>query len=200
MVLNIMYDMYEDELAKGFPYEEETHRVLKNTSKANINRVFSYEECDIDFEFIGFLHSYKDLSERLPKDFTIIDIGAAYAMQSEYFKDFKNYIAVEPSNPEEAMSIQLNMDVFSMTGEEFIKTMLPRLQEMGCVDLDKTFCICSYVPDKKLRNEIIPEAFPYYRSTYAGCKTHERLPECVLPYSKETLEKPKTKHFEKETV
>lgn len=167
-----------DERHEAFPYEEETAALLKGMSKANLDRVFRYEECEIEHDFVGFLHSYKDLADILPKDFTIIDIGACQALQSEYFKDFANYIAVEPCVPEHAMAKQLNMDSFQMTGEQFIADVLPRLQEAG-LDINKTFCVSSYVPDEKLRKEIIPQTFPHFRCVYCE-EWNERLPAAAL--------------------
>lgn len=172
-------DLEGDELYTSFNYEEETAKLLQGMSRANKDRVFKYEMCELDYDFVGFLHSYKDLADKLPKDFTIIDIGANQAVQSEYFKDFDRYIAVEPFTPEHAMAMQFNMDAYTMTGQEFIRDVLPKLQEAG-LDLNKTFCVSSYVPDVPLRDELIPQTFPYYRSTYAGCHTHERLPEPEL--------------------
>ena len=168
-----------------FDYEGETQALLKQAKDAELKRVFSYKDCDIDPSFVGFLHSYKDLSESLPKDFTIIDIGSCQAVQSEYFKDFEGYISVDLGCPESARYHTLNSTHFEMSGQDFIKDILPTLKESG-LDLNKTFCVCSYVPDEKLRNELIPEAFQYYRSTYAGCKTQERLPDiCRADIKKE---------------
>lgn len=162
----------------NFDYEGETQALLKQAKDTELKRVFSYENCELALSFVGFLHSYKDLSESLPEDFTIIDIGSYQAVQSEYFKDFEGYISVDLGCPESARYHTLNSTHFEMSGQDFIKDILPALKESG-LDLNKTFCICSYVPDEKLRNELIPEAFPYYRSTYAGCKTQERLPETL---------------------
>lgn len=158
-----------------FDYKGETQALLNQLKQSEMERVFRYEQCDIDCEFLGFLHSYKDLSEKLPKDFTIIDIGSAFAVQSEYFKDFAEYISIDRDCPESARYHTMNGTYFEMSGQRFIEEVLPKLKEMG-LDLNKTFCICSYVPDDQLRNELIPETFPFYRTTYAGCKTHERIP------------------------
>lgn len=51
-----------------------------------------------------------------------------------------------------------------MTGQKFINDILPALN----LDLNKTFCISSYVPDGELRENIIPDAFLYYRTVYAS--------------------------------
>lgn len=127
----INFDYEPEPEFSDFDYEGETQALLKQAKDTELKRVFSYKDCELEPSFVGFLHSYKDLSESLP---------------------------------------------IEMSGQNFIKDILPTLKESG-LDLNKTFCICSYVPDEKLRNELIPEAFPYYRSTYAGCKTQERLPD-----------------------
>lgn len=166
-------------------YKAETEAILKSMSKENRDRLFGYERCELELDFVAFLHSYKDLAEQLPKDFTIIDIGANQAAQSEYFKDFAGYIAVEPFVEEQGFVRQMNMDIFMQTGEQFIAETLPKLQAAG-LDLNKTFCISSYVPDDELRDKLIPQTFPHYRCTYAGLMTHERMP-------KEGLERSQTK-------
>lgn len=191
--LNRIVSGYEPEPDfSNFDYEGETQALLEQAKSTELKRVFSYEDCELEPSYVGFLHSYKDLSESLPKDFTIIDIGSYQAVQSEYFKDFEGYISVDSGCPESVRYHTLNSTHFEMSGQDFIKDILPTLKESG-LDLNKTFCICSYVPDEKLRNELIPEAFPYYRSTYAGCKTQERLPETLQRTDIKRDKKPEVK-------
>lgn len=184
-------EMPSDDLYEKFDYKTETEALVKSLDKEQLHKVLSYEYCEIAEDFVGFLHSYKDLADNLPKDTTIIDIGGCYGIQGEYFKDFAEYILVEPNVPAEHTYNTPNTTVITATGQDFIKNALPVLQENG-LDLNKTFCICSYVPDEKLRNELIPETFPYYRATYAGCKTHQRLPE-GYEHTTEKADKPHRK-------
>ena len=106
---------------------------------------------------------------------TIIDIGACQGVQGEYFREFAEYIAVEPYVPKEYIYTMPNSLAFTMTGEGFIQELLPELQKQG-LDLNRTFCVCSYVPDDYLRDKLIPETFPYYRTTYAALETKQVLP------------------------
>lgn len=157
----------------NFSYDDETKFVLKNTSKSNIDNVFSYEYCELDFSFVGFLHCYKDLEEKIPKDFTIIDIGGSYAFQGYYFRNHKNYIVVEPSVPANNIVQRENTIVYNMSGQIFIDKVMPILN----LDLNKTFCVSSYVPDDSLRTKIIPESFLYYRTVYAS--NYDNLDEVI---------------------
>ena len=93
------YELFEDGnfLSFGFDYRQETQEVLKMLGKKNQFRIFNYEECEADPEFLAFLSSYKDIASFLSKEYTIIDIGACQAAQGVYFKDFARYIAVEPA-------------------------------------------------------------------------------------------------------
>lgn len=158
-----------------FCYKTETESLLNMLDPDELNKCYKYEYCELDKEFIGFIHSYKDLSQMLSKDTVIIDIGAAQALQSEYFRKFSKYIAVEPAIPKNYIYSMPNSTVYEMTGEDFIRNILPELQKHG-LDLRKTFCVCSYVPDEKLRNVLIPKTFPYFRTTYAGIETEQVLP------------------------
>jgi len=58
-------------------------------------RVFDQAECDIEPEFLGFITTYYYLSYLIPKHFTIIDFGCAYAPQAYYFINHKKYIGVD---------------------------------------------------------------------------------------------------------
>ena len=158
--------------------DPETDRMFHTISRSNLFRVFDYEWCELDGSFLGFLDSYKDLPDKLPTDFTVIDIGSYQAVQSEYFKDFARYIAVEPGVPSHAMCWQDNMQSYHMTGQTFIEVFLPKLMDAG-LDLYKTFCVCSYVPDFPLWQELIPNIFPYYKCRYVGEKTLENYPKMI---------------------
>ncbi len=159
----------------NFDYEGETRALFERLDPEEHNKCFLYNECELERNFLAFIHSYKDLADILSKNTTIIDIGSNQGIQGEYFRDFKEYIAVEPYVPEQYIYKTPNTTVYNTTGEDFIEHLLPVLCEQG-LELKKTFCICSYVPCPVLRDKIVPAAFPYYRTTYADVATHQNLP------------------------
>ena len=94
------------------------------------------------------LGTYYYLSRMIPKDWTVIDIGASYGAQSYLFQSHSKYIAVEPfKNDNDGWHFENfkanGTERYEMTAGEFIKEMLPKLK----LDLNKTFAIANYTPN-----------------------------------------------------
>lgn len=70
-------------LLQRFP-PEMVHQVMK-----------SQMCCDIDESFVGFIETYKQLSKLIPRTWTVVDFGCAYAPQCWYFRKHKEYIGVD---------------------------------------------------------------------------------------------------------
>lgn len=147
--------------------------LLRLIPKEEQQRVFSWrysEYCPApnkDIGFLGFIETYKHLSQMIPKHLTIIDIGAYGNAQSYYFTEHKKYIAVEPSCSDGRgipMFQPSNCEIFRCTGQQFVDHILPRLR----LDLDTTFVVMNYVPSSEC-SEVIRKTFPnlfiYYPST-----------------------------------
>lgn len=97
---------------------------------------------DLSPQFAGFVDVYYHLSKVIPKDWTVIDFGAAYNAQSYFFTGHKKYIAVNPISgikEDDGMFCAPNCDIYRMTTGEFLKT----------VDYPKrkVFAICNNVPN-----------------------------------------------------
>lgn len=105
------------------------------------NNVFD-NSIDISFDFIGFIGQYKHLAQIIPRHFTVIDLGCGYNAQSFYFKDHKQYIAVD-SFPDLICFKAPNCIFYNTTIKHFTSEILPKLN----LDLEKVFAICSYVPN-----------------------------------------------------
>lgn len=92
-------------------------------------------------EFCCFADTYYHLSQIIPKDYTIIDFGAAYNAQSYFFTKHKKFIAVNPYSAagDNGMFKPENCEIYRMTTEEFLNT----------VDYpeNKVFAICNNVPN-----------------------------------------------------
>lgn len=118
--------------------EIKVHPLLNLIPKDQIEKVFNQSFCDIHTGFLGFMNTYEKLSQIVPKDFTVIDLGCAYNPQCFYFLEHKKYIAVDIGFIERFCSP--NCTIFEKTIKNFIDEDLQRF------DLDTTFAICNYVP------------------------------------------------------
>lgn len=124
-----------------------------------IDAVFGQEFCDIDPEFLGFTKIYRNLSELIPKHFTVIDLGCAYNPQCFYFTEHKKYISVDYSPCVKFKSS--NCIIYQKSIEEFIAENLKEF------NLDETFAICSYVPpwggnNREMVRKAFKNVFVYY--------------------------------------
>lgn len=146
-----------------------TRNILSEIGNQEVNRLFSYEKCELEYDFIAFLDSYADLKEIVPKDYTIIDLGCYQALQGHLFRDYAGYIGVDMSIPIEYRLRQNNAEYYDCTIQEFIEHILPELN----LDLKKAFAVCSYVPDMQAR-EMVRNTFPYFRDKYCD-DIHEYL-------------------------
>lgn len=102
------------------------------------NKVLSQDMCDIDQEFLGFLDQYIYLAKIIPKHFTVIDFGCAYAPQAFCFTEHKRYIGVDISDCQRFKSD--NTKHYKMSTDQWIEKYLKD------IDVDETFAICTYVP------------------------------------------------------
>lgn len=109
-----------------------------------IDEIISRESHSIDPEFLGFVKTYKLLSDLIPKDRTIYDLGCASAIQSYYFRDHHKYVGVDLlSKPNERL-ITPNSIHYKMSISEFF----------GNHPIDIChFAICNYVPPWHNDNE-----------------------------------------------
>ena len=58
-------------------------------------RVLNSDFCELEYDFLCFEEVYGTLSEIIPKDKTIIDLGCYAALQSYFFKDHQGYIGID---------------------------------------------------------------------------------------------------------
>ena len=112
--------------------------------------VLEQDECDIEGLFLGFVDIYYFLSKIIPKDFTVIDFGCAYAPQAYYFRNHKAYIGINNSIKKR----------FTFKNTTHING---KIEDNLDFEDKKTFAICSYVPTST--NEIrkrFKNLFVYY--------------------------------------
>ena len=177
----------ESAMTEGQRYLRECRNILKSIGQEETKRLFSYSECEVEPEFLGFLENYKDISERVPKDFTIIDIGCYMAFQSDYYKEHERYIGVEPDVPLEYRLRQSNAVHYQQNAQQFVSEVLPKLIDDG-LDLKKTFAVCSAVPDVEAQ-KLVADTFPYHRIAYPSEKTIDHLPENIKTKNKQTYDR-----------
>jgi hypothetical protein len=132
--------------------------LLGKLPKEQIEKVFHQKYCDIDPEFLGFLHIYKALSEIIPRHWTVVDLGCAYNPQCFYFLNHKSYLAVDIDKIEKFQSP--NCILYNKSIQEFIREDTPSL------NLSETFAILNYVPlsNTKSVRETFNNLYIYYPS------------------------------------
>lgn len=149
-------------------YKHETKRIMQTHSE-EIRRLFKWDDSELEFDFLGFLHIYANLN--IPKDFVVIDFGCYQAIQANYFAEHKAYIGVDVGVPIEWCFRQHNATYYQMFIQDFIKN---KLSETG-LDLNKVVAICSYVPDDEAQ-KMIADTFPYHKVVYSDKIISENLP------------------------
>lgn len=101
--------------------------------------VMSQDKCDIEPQFMCFCEIYYYLSKIIPKHWTVLDLGCAFAPQCWYFKDHDLYIGVDPGKFKRFKTP--NAAFYQGTIKEFVNTETARK-----LDKETTFGIMSYVP------------------------------------------------------
>lgn len=142
-----------------------------NISEDELNRLFSWEYCELDREFPCFADVYADIPFRIPRYFRIIDFGCNQALQAAFFSDYTRYIGVDSGVPIEWRLRQSNVWYTDWTIQEYINY-LKRYN----TKTDDFFAICSYVPDNKAR-QMVRETFKYYRDYYGADDWYENFPK-----------------------
>jgi hypothetical protein len=129
-----------------------------------LQRVFASEHCDIDPDFLGFVTTYRYLSELIPLHHTVLDIGCAFAPQGFYFRNHARYIGVDGFTPINDRFHFGNTEHIMSTSQEFFSHVkkLPR----------STFVIANYmsasehiVDEIKLKSH---NCFVYYPQHQGG--------------------------------
>lgn len=117
-------------------------------------RVLNQPMCDIDSTFLGFVEIYYHLAQLIPEHFTVIDFGCAFNPQAYYFKNHKEFIAVDSSNCEKFEFENTWIKNVSLEKE---------LENWKGKDTSQVFAICSYVPADTLKlREVFKNLFVYY--------------------------------------
>lgn len=132
-------------------------KLFESIPKLELTRVLDQDECDIEPEFLGFVYIYKNLSEIIPRHFTIVDLGCAYAPQAYYFLDHKKYIGVDITEKER----------FETENSEHYVMDIKKFCKWHDLDEDETFAICNYVPPWHANNmafarEYFKNVFTFY--------------------------------------
>jgi len=124
---------------------------IQDNYPEQIENVFNQDQIEILPDFLGFITTYYHLSKIIPLEFTVIDFGCGYNAQSFYFMNHKKYIGVD---------VWPNIIRFQAPGTEFYESYIDDFISNNKFDIDSTFAICSYVPDRNNKNKnLIKETF-----------------------------------------
>ena len=101
------------------------------------SKVLDQKDCDIEPVFLGFVDTYYYLAKIIPKHFTVLDLGCAYAPQSYYFRNHKSYIGVDYSVKEQFHFPNTILRNNRIETEVALWKNIPT---------EQVFAICNYVP------------------------------------------------------
>lgn len=101
--------------------------------------IMSQDGCDIGPEFMCFCDIYLHLSQIIPKHWTVLDLGCAFAPQSWFFKDHAKYIGVDPGKFKRFKTP--NASFYEWTIAKFFNS-----KSSLKLNKDRTFGIMSHVP------------------------------------------------------
>ena len=150
------------------------YRDLEKAVPDQLERVFDYRYCDIEPDFLGFVHIYHDLAQQIPADTTVLDLGCAYAAQGWYFRHHKAYIGVDFVDTKARFCFPNTQHIVGN-----IKTFLDEVEAGTRAIPGPVFAIMSYVPvlqDVEERvQRLFPDHFVYYpRSAPSMIRLHPR--------------------------
>jgi hypothetical protein len=142
-------------------HEASNQRLFDMIPADQMERVTSSYLCDIDPSFLGFVGVYERLAQIIPLDWTVIDMGCAYAPQAFFFERHREYIGVDILTPLENRFYANNSRHFFMSIKDFIN------KHIAAIELKSSFAICSYVPpwggdNRKMVRDAFQNVFTFY--------------------------------------
>jgi hypothetical protein len=136
---------------------QEASRLINDVDPFFFEQLSEWDHANLDPNFLGFVDIYKQLSEIIPKNRTIIDLGCAYGCQSVFFMDHQQYVGVDIGDHRRVNTP--NSIYYRRRIAEWIELILPEYADAPL------FAICSFVPDPKetaIAREKFPDLFCYY--------------------------------------
>ena len=138
-------------------YEETLKDLRAKLPDDQYVRVMYQPYCELSPEFLGFVQQYEIISELLPKDWKVIDLGCNAAAQCFFFTDHEAYIGVDiladrEADPGEIMNGRLdgtlrfrgaNTTHYEADIGSFINVHPDLTAE------EKTIALCIHVPDEE---------------------------------------------------
>ncbi|MBR6444014.1 MAG: hypothetical protein IKS63_01130, partial [Firmicutes bacterium] len=83
-------------------YDETLKSLRAKIPDAQYIKVMYQPYCELNPDFLGFIQQYEIVSEFLPHDWTVIDLGCNAAAQSFFFEEHKGYTGVDILKDREA--------------------------------------------------------------------------------------------------
>lgn len=107
----------------------------------------NWGDCELDISFLCFEDIYQVLSNLIPKDMVVVDLGCYMAAQAFLFSNHAGYIGVDcydASNKDYNPPLRFmaeNTEHFTMSIEDFLES-----EDYQKLNLQNTYFICSAVP------------------------------------------------------
>lgn len=148
-------------------HDDSNRRLLSMLPAEQLDRVLGSHQCDIEPDFLGFVGIYDRLAQIVPRSWTVVDLGCAYAPQAFFFATHAAYIGVDLLTPLDARFVAPNSQHLHMPIADFVEQHSAKLHQ------GTTFAICSYVPpwhgnNIKLVREAFSNVFRFYPCSGGG--------------------------------
>lgn len=131
------------------------HPLYLNFDLNEVDELLGQYECELDLEFPGFVEIYELLSQIIPINYTIIDLGCYMATQCWYFRHHEKYVGVDV----------ITLKRFTMPNTyHYISTIKDFIKYHG-TDFPRatTFAICNYVSHENMGlTKYYPNCFCFY--------------------------------------
>ncbi len=80
---------------KGDELSLELYKAIEQDFPGQCKDVFNSHTCEIEPVFMGFVTQYYHLSQMIPKDYIILDMGCYASAQGYFFQDYRKYIGID---------------------------------------------------------------------------------------------------------
>lgn len=135
------------------------YRALAAAVPDQMRRIMGSRMVDIEPQFMGFVATYRLLALLIPRDWTVVDLGCAYAPQCWYFRAHRRYVGVDLGSLRRRFAMPNTLHLRAN-----ITDVLAVWRASNPLE---TFAICNYVPpwhgfERRAIAAVFPNLFSFY--------------------------------------
>lgn len=113
------YDKYYRDLSSRALLVERSAEFLDYRDYVYSREIYNQPDSLTRWNFPKFLKDYYHLSELIDKDFDVIDVGSAHALQQVFFTEHKSYLAIDPFTDHEVKIFTYNGSFVNQSFEDY---------------------------------------------------------------------------------